>query len=201
VPILGFHHTASSYSWIKPPSRSPRTSRALRIDRDGGDSRSPGAARSWPRCGLPAVVMAGVGAQDPFEMSNPAYQDPVQAFVPHRSHPPLGEGVGPRRSDRRADLPDALGPKDLVERSGVTLRRGRGPGTGWARIGQPGGLTDVEGLVRAVNRIIARHTLPGDKATRPGVLGHALGGECPGSASKPWLGNRWGTVANGTLPS
>jgi hypothetical protein len=36
VPILGFHHAASSYSWIKPPSRSRRTSRVLRIDRDGG---------------------------------------------------------------------------------------------------------------------------------------------------------------------
>ena len=52
-------------------------------------------------------------------MSGPAYQDPIQASVSHRSHPPLGEGVGARRSDRRADHPDALGPKDLVERSGL----------------------------------------------------------------------------------
>jgi hypothetical protein len=88
----------------------------LRIDRDGSNSRLPGAARSSPRCGPPAAVVAGAGAQDPFEMSNPAYQDPVQAFVPYRSHPPRGEGVGARRSDRRADHPDTLGPKDLLER-------------------------------------------------------------------------------------
>ncbi len=36
VPTLGFRHAASSYSSIKPPSRSRRTSRVLRIDRDRG---------------------------------------------------------------------------------------------------------------------------------------------------------------------
>jgi hypothetical protein len=50
----------------------------------------------------PVVVVGGVGAQDPFEMADPVYQDPVQAFVPHRSRPTLGEGLGARRSDRRA---------------------------------------------------------------------------------------------------
>ena len=48
-------------------------------------------------------------------MSPATYKDPVEAFGPQGPHPALGEGVGPRRTDRRADHGNALGPEDLVE--------------------------------------------------------------------------------------
>jgi hypothetical protein len=160
----------------------------------------PGAAdrQRWRRLRSPALPdrardaasgrrSGGVGAQDHSRCRIPRTNDPVQAFVPYRSHPPLGEGVRPRRSDWRADHLDVLGPKDLVERSEYLASRSC---TRRARICQPGGLTEVEGMVTAVNRIIAPHILPGHRAMRPGVLGHLLAEEWPGSASKARLGNR-----------
>jgi hypothetical protein len=91
-----------------------------RADRDGPDG-SCGSTEIEATLGHPALpdrardaasgrCSGRVGAQHPFEMSNPAYQDPVQTSVPDRPHPTLGEGVGPRRSDRRADHPDAVAP-------------------------------------------------------------------------------------------
>ena len=42
-------------------------------------------------------------------------QHPVEAFASDRADEPLGEGVRPRRSDRRAGDPDILEPEHLVE--------------------------------------------------------------------------------------
>ena len=39
----------------------------------------------------------------------------IEAFGPQRSHPALGNGIGARRSERSADLPDAEAAQSLFE--------------------------------------------------------------------------------------
>jgi hypothetical protein len=63
---------------------------------------------------LPVVVI-DIFTKYPFEMTLAQDEHPVEAFGPHRPDPTLRKGIGPRRSDRCLDHPDALGPKDLLE--------------------------------------------------------------------------------------
>src|ERR1022692_1586931 len=64
----------------------------------------------WPLL----VVVADVPLKNPLEVSMAEDEHPVQAFVAHRPHPALGVGVGPGRSDRSPDDPDAFGAEHLV---------------------------------------------------------------------------------------
>ena len=64
------------------------------------------------------VVVPDVVAEDPFEVTLAQNEHPVEAFRPHRPHPALRVGVGPRGSDRCLDHPDALRAEHLVEAGG-----------------------------------------------------------------------------------
>ena len=52
----------------------------------------------------PVVEVADIFGQGPLQMALIEYENVVQTLGPDGSHPPLGDGVGPRRSDRRARL-------------------------------------------------------------------------------------------------
>jgi hypothetical protein len=54
------------------------------------------------------VVVPDVAAKDSFEVALAENEDPVETFCPHRPHPTLRVRVGPGRSDRCLDHPDAL---------------------------------------------------------------------------------------------
>ena len=54
--------------------------------------------------GAPVVEIADILGQDLLQMPLIEYEHVVQALGPDRSHPALGDGVGPRRSERRASL-------------------------------------------------------------------------------------------------
>src|SRR5512133_4197588 len=64
------------------------------------------------------VVVPNVLVQNPFKVASTPDQHPVQAFLPHGSYPPLREGVGVRRLDRRLDGLDAIRGEDGVEGTG-----------------------------------------------------------------------------------
>ncbi len=61
------------------------------------------------------VVVAAVDAEHLLEMAAAEDEDPVEAVGANRTHPTLGEGVGVRGLNWRADDLDALRPEDLVE--------------------------------------------------------------------------------------
>ena len=52
----------------------------------------------------PVVEIADVLGQELLQMALIQYEHVVQALRPDRSHPTLGDRVGPRRSERRANL-------------------------------------------------------------------------------------------------
>src|SRR5262249_42560433 len=52
----------------------------------------------------PVVEIADILTQDLLQMTLIEYEDVVQALRPDRSHPTLGDGVRPRRSERCAYL-------------------------------------------------------------------------------------------------
>ena len=52
----------------------------------------------------PAVEIVDILGQDLLEMALIEYKQVVQALRPDRSHPALGDRVGPRRSERRVNL-------------------------------------------------------------------------------------------------
>jgi hypothetical protein len=52
----------------------------------------------------PVVEIDDILGQDLLKMALIEYEHVVQALRPDRSHPALGDGVGPRRSERRASL-------------------------------------------------------------------------------------------------
>ena len=54
----------------------------------------------------PVVEIADILGQDILQMALIEYEHVVQALRPDRSHPALGDGVGPRRSEWRANLGD-----------------------------------------------------------------------------------------------
>ena len=52
----------------------------------------------------PVVEIPGILGQDLLQMALIEYEHVVEALGPDRSHPALGDGVAPRRSERRASL-------------------------------------------------------------------------------------------------
>ena len=62
-----------------------------------------------------AVVMIEVLHQHCFELTSVEDQHPVETLSTDGADEALGEGVGPRGSDRRADDLDPLRPEDFVE--------------------------------------------------------------------------------------
>ena len=61
------------------------------------------------------VVVAAVDAEQVLEVAAAEGEDPVETLSAERADPALGVGVRVRRLDGRADHPEALGAKDLVE--------------------------------------------------------------------------------------
>jgi hypothetical protein len=57
--------------------------------------------------------------KDSLKMASTKDQDVIETFPACRPDPPLGEGVRLRGPDWRLDDSDALGPEDLVEKTGV----------------------------------------------------------------------------------
>ena len=55
-----------------------------------------------------SVVVTDVGPKDSLEVTVAQNEYPIEAFAPHRSHPALGERVGPGRSDPCLYHPDAF---------------------------------------------------------------------------------------------
>ena len=64
------------------------------------------------------VVVPQVLVENTFKVASTPDQHPVQALLPNGPHPPLSEGVGVRRLDRRLDDSDAIGGEDIVEGAG-----------------------------------------------------------------------------------
>ena len=64
------------------------------------------------------VVVPNVLVENALKVTSTPDQHPVQALLPHGSYPPLSEGVGVRRLDRRLDGLDAVGGEDGVEGTG-----------------------------------------------------------------------------------
>jgi len=62
-------------------------------------------------------VVDDVGSEHPFEMTPTVDQHVVEALGTDCPHGPLGEGVGPRSTDRRADHPDGFGLENGVEQT------------------------------------------------------------------------------------
>jgi hypothetical protein len=52
----------------------------------------------------PVIEIADILGQGLLQMALIEYEHVVQALGPDRSHPTLGDGVGPRRSERRPSL-------------------------------------------------------------------------------------------------
>src|SRR5262249_15881605 len=65
---------------------------------------SAGRPLSYRPMRAPVVEIADILTQDLLQMTLIEYEDVVQALRPDRSHPPLGDGVRPRRSERCAYL-------------------------------------------------------------------------------------------------
>src|SRR6516225_4708616 len=62
------------------------------------------AGRALPDRTMRAPVVADILGQDLLQMALIEYENVVQALGPDRSHPALGDGVGSRRSEWRANL-------------------------------------------------------------------------------------------------
>ena len=63
-----------------------------------------GCALSDRTMWAPVVEIADILGQELLQMALIEYEHVVQALRPDRSHPTLGDRVGPRRSERRASL-------------------------------------------------------------------------------------------------
>src|SRR5215475_13263203 len=68
----------------------------------------------------PAVEVADILGQDFLQMALIEDEHVVQALGPDRSHPALGNRVGPRRSEKRARLGDAEITHSPIEAAGIT---------------------------------------------------------------------------------
>jgi hypothetical protein len=64
------------------------------------------------------IVVPQVLVEDPLKVASAPDQQPVQALLPHRPHPPLRVGVGVRRLDRCLDDLGPIGDEDVVEGAG-----------------------------------------------------------------------------------
>jgi hypothetical protein len=68
----------------------------------------------------PVVEVADIFGQGPLQIALIEYENVVQTLGPDRSHPPLGDGVGSRRSEWRADLGDPNISHPMIECGTVT---------------------------------------------------------------------------------
>ena len=68
----------------------------------------------------PVVEIADILGQDLLQMALIEYENVVQALGPDRSHAALGDGVGARRSERRAYLGDANIAHPTIESCAIT---------------------------------------------------------------------------------
>src|ERR1700736_2573230 len=63
----------------------------------------------------PLIEVGDIFGGDGPEMLLIENEQVIQTFGPQRSHPALGDGIGARRSERSADLPDAEAAQSLFE--------------------------------------------------------------------------------------
>ena len=68
----------------------------------------------------PVVEIADILGQDLLQMPLIEYEHVVQALGPDRSHPALGDRVGPRRSERCASLGNTEGTHSPIEAGTIT---------------------------------------------------------------------------------
>ena len=68
----------------------------------------------------PVVKIADILSHDLLQMPLIEYEHVVQALGPDRSHPALGDGIGPRRSERRAYLGNTNIAHATIESGAVT---------------------------------------------------------------------------------
>jgi hypothetical protein len=110
-----------------------------------------------------AVLVIGADPKRGFEMSTGEREHPVKALAAHRAHESLGDRVRLGCQDRRANHPQALGVKDLIE-GGAEL------GVACALRG-PSGLVWQIGLAHDADELAVdrweRHT--GETADRQGA--------------------------------
>ena len=66
----------------------------------------------------PGVVVRYILPQDCQQVAPAEHQHVIEAFLADGAYPPLGEGVGSWRADRRLDDLHVLGAEDLVEGTG-----------------------------------------------------------------------------------
>ena len=69
----------------------------------------------------PVVEIADILGQDILQMALIEYEHVVQALRPDRSHPALGDRVGPRRSERRASLGNTETTHPPIEAGAIAL--------------------------------------------------------------------------------
>ena len=68
----------------------------------------------------PVVEIADILGQDLLQLALIEYENVVQALGPDRSHPALGDGVGTRRSEWRANLGNTNITHPTIERGAIT---------------------------------------------------------------------------------
>ena len=114
--IRGSH--AASFVLVDETTESVRSSQLRRIRRRGRGSAPGPRERSclvegpvWSM----GVVMIDVLGEYELELTPNEDQHSVETLAADRADESLGEGVGPRGSDRRADDADPLRPEDLVK--------------------------------------------------------------------------------------
>ena len=101
---------------------SPSDSRASHSFRGGSGIRRSKVEAPVRPC---PVVVLGVRMQDTLQMAPAEDQHVVEALPSYGAYPTLRERVRPRCPDGGLHDPEALGPKDLVERSGELGVRSR----------------------------------------------------------------------------
>src|SRR5215469_3586492 len=85
----------------------------------------------------PGVVVRYILPQDCQQVAPAEHQHVIEAFLADGAYPPLGEGVGSWRADRRLDDLHVLGAEDLVEGTGELGVPGHGSGTGRLQAATP----------------------------------------------------------------
>src|SRR5262249_27781525 len=79
-----------------------------------------GRPLSYRPMAAPVVEIADIPTQNLLQMPLIEYEDVVQALRPDRSHPPLGDGVRPRRSERCAYLGNPNVAHPTIESGAIT---------------------------------------------------------------------------------
>src|SRR5215831_19163706 len=82
--------------------------------------RRAGRALSDRTVRAPVVEIADILAQDLLQMAFIEYEHVVEALGPDRSHPALGDGVGSRRSEWRANLGNTNITHATIESGAIT---------------------------------------------------------------------------------